>query len=159
MPDFAQRHERQLRTLLNNERQLNAKATHAQKTLDARVKADVAAASAAAATSATYEPAAPSEATQAASAALVEARDTLARTRDELAYQRLPLLDDDAGEPMQLCFEEAFFLMFAMRCLRITTRDDAIALTTEQCWRLFQRLDARFVESYVAYHYYRSHGW
>jgi tRNA-intron lyase len=67
-------------------------------------------------------------------------------------------LAHDAGEPLLLALEEAFFLQYALQCLDVTT-EDGIELTVEQAWRFYRRLDARFAEKYVAYHFHRSHGW
>jgi tRNA-splicing endonuclease subunit Sen2 len=78
--------------------------------------------------------------------------------QNEVAYVSAPLLAHDAGEPMLLAFEEAFFLQYALQCLDVTT-EDGIELTAEQAWRLYRRLDSRFVEKYIAYHFHRSHGW
>ena len=33
------------------------------------------------------------------------------------------------------------------------------SIDTHLAWKLFRRIDNRFVEKYVAYHYHRSHGW
>ena len=81
--------------------------------------------------------------------------------QNELAYASLPLLGGDSEieeEPLQLALEETFFLMFALRCLRLETRE-GVRVDDSAAWSLFRRLDSRFAEKYVAYHYHRSHGW
>ena len=90
--------------------------------------------------------------------AALEAQHVL--TQNELAYASVPLLDesDVAEEPLQLTLEETFFLLFALQCLRLLTRE-GINVDAAAAWSLFRRLDSRFSEKYVAYHYHRSHGW
>lgn len=90
-------------------------------------------------------------------AALVSLQGEVAALRSELEYATAPLLGGE-GEPLMLALEEAFFLQYALLCLGVVT-DDGVELSVDQAWRLFCRLDARFPEKYVAYHFHRSHGW
>ena len=42
-----------------------------------------------------------------------------------------------------------------MWCLYIKSGE----MSVEQCWKVFQQVQPRFVYTYASYHYYRSLGW
>lgn len=62
-------------------------------------------------------------------------------------------------ETLVLTLEEAFFLHFALDCLRIVNFDQTLEHTTDEVIQRFCEHNSRFVERYVAYHYYRSRNW
>lgn len=77
------------------------------------------------------------------------------------------------SEHLQLMNEEAFFLLFAIGCLNVTSEDDPDlqSIPILQLWKLFCRAalqgnedltirpDNPFILSYVVYHHFRSLGW
>ncbi|KAG9260360.1 tRNA-splicing endonuclease subunit Sen2 isoform X1 [Astyanax mexicanus] len=60
-------------------------------------------------------------------------------------------------EHLQLSYEEAFFLVYALGCLSIYY--DGEALSVLQLWRMFCSVQPNFETNYAAYHYFRSKGW
>lgn len=62
-------------------------------------------------------------------------------------------------ETLALLLEEAFFLHFSLRCLKIIDFDQTHEFTTEQLLEAFCKIDAKFIERFVVYHYYRSKNW
>lgn len=73
------------------------------------------------------------------------------------------VIDMDDPFPIEdtlvLTLEEAFFLHFALDCLRIMNFDQSAEFTTDDVVQKFCDHNNRFVERYVAYHYYRSRNW
>ena len=61
-------------------------------------------------------------------------------------------------ETLHLTFEETFFLMFGLGCLRVVDFQGKM-LSIKEAWNHFCKEDAFFVQKYVIYHYYRSKGW
>ncbi|XDV52241.1 hypothetical protein PO909_020985 [Leuciscus waleckii] len=70
-------------------------------------------------------------------------------------------------EYLQLSYEEAFFLVYALGCLSIYYSGLSSvwscllqeALSVAQVWTMFRSLQPNFSTSYAAYHYFRSKGW
>ncbi|XP_062842436.1 tRNA-splicing endonuclease subunit Sen2 [Trichomycterus rosablanca] len=60
-------------------------------------------------------------------------------------------------EYLQLSYEEAFFLLYALGCLSVYS--DGKHLTILQVWELFRSTQPSFDTTYAAYHYFRSKGW
>ncbi|KAG1962684.1 tRNA-splicing endonuclease subunit Sen2 [Pimephales promelas] len=60
-------------------------------------------------------------------------------------------------EYLQLSYEEAFFLVYALGCLSIYYSGEALSVA--QVWTMFRSLQPNFSFSYAAYHYFRSKGW
>ncbi|XP_077058753.1 tRNA-splicing endonuclease subunit Sen2 isoform X2 [Siphateles boraxobius] len=60
-------------------------------------------------------------------------------------------------EYLQLSYEEAFFLVYALGCLSIYYSGEALSVA--QVWTMFRSLQPNFSTSYAAYHYFRSKGW
>ncbi|XP_076865693.1 tRNA-splicing endonuclease subunit Sen2 isoform X2 [Brachyhypopomus gauderio] len=60
-------------------------------------------------------------------------------------------------EYLQLSYEEAFFLVFALGCLSIYY--DGEPLSVQEVWAVFRAAQPNFESSYAAYHYFRSKGW
>ncbi|GAA6107942.1 tRNA-splicing endonuclease subunit Sen2 [Tachysurus ichikawai] len=60
-------------------------------------------------------------------------------------------------EYLQLSFEEAFFLVYALGCLSVSR--DGEALSILQLWRMFRSAQPNFEMTYTAYHYFRCKGW
>ncbi|XP_077458036.1 tRNA-splicing endonuclease subunit Sen2 [Stigmatopora argus] len=60
-------------------------------------------------------------------------------------------------ECLQLCPEEAFFLVYALGCLSVHLHQEPLSVA--QLWRCFVSLRPDFVSSYAAYHHFRSRGW
>lgn len=62
-------------------------------------------------------------------------------------------------ETLSLLLEEAFFLHFSLRCLKIIDFDQTYTFTTEELLEAFCKIDAKFIQRFVVYHYYRSKNW
>ncbi|KAF5908761.1 tRNA-splicing endonuclease subunit Sen2 isoform X1, partial [Clarias magur] len=60
-------------------------------------------------------------------------------------------------EYLQLSYEEAFFLVYALGCLSVF--HDGEALSILQLWRVFCSAQPNFEITYAAYHYFRGKGW
>ncbi|NXN21258.1 SEN2 endonuclease, partial [Nycticryphes semicollaris] len=60
-------------------------------------------------------------------------------------------------EYLQLSLEEAFFLVYALGCLRIYYGEEP--LTILKLWEIFSEVKPDFKTTYMAYHYFRSKGW
>jgi hypothetical protein len=57
-----------------------------------------------------------------------------------------------------LMYEEAYFLTYALGCLKITNENN-IQLNLLDLWRHLSSLDSMFVYKYVVYHHLRTKGW
>lgn len=55
--------------------------------------------------------------------------------------------------------EEAFFLHFSLRCLKILNFDQTHEYTTEEALEKFCNMNPKFIERFVVYHFYRSKNW
>lgn len=62
-------------------------------------------------------------------------------------------------ESLALLPEEAFFLHYSLRCLRVLDFDQTHEFTTEEMLTKFCECDPKFIERFVVYHYYRSKNW
>lgn len=62
-------------------------------------------------------------------------------------------------ETLALLPEEAFFLHYSLRCLRVMDFDQTHELTTHEMLEKFCKNDPKFIPKYVVYHYYRSKNW
>lgn len=62
-------------------------------------------------------------------------------------------------DSLALMPEEAFFLHFALNCLKIVNVDQTVEFNTETVVDKFCNLSRRFIERYITYHYYRSRNW
>ncbi|XP_058647237.1 tRNA-splicing endonuclease subunit Sen2 [Onychostoma macrolepis] len=60
-------------------------------------------------------------------------------------------------EYLQLSYEEAFFLVYALGCLSVYHSGEALSVA--QVWTVFRSRQPNFCSSYAAYHYFRSKGW
>ncbi|XP_077582512.1 tRNA-splicing endonuclease subunit Sen2 [Stigmatopora nigra] len=60
-------------------------------------------------------------------------------------------------ECLQLCPEEAFFLVYALGCLSVHLRQEPLSVA--RLWRHFVSLRPDFVSSYAAYQHLRARGW
>ncbi|XP_026885142.2 tRNA-splicing endonuclease subunit Sen2 isoform X1 [Electrophorus electricus] len=60
-------------------------------------------------------------------------------------------------EYLQLSYEEAFFLVYALGCLSIYY--DGEPLSVLKVWAMFRSAQPNFETTYAAYHYFRSRGW
>ncbi|XP_048028869.1 LOW QUALITY PROTEIN: tRNA-splicing endonuclease subunit Sen2 [Megalobrama amblycephala] len=60
-------------------------------------------------------------------------------------------------EYLQLSYEEAFFLVYALGCLSVYYSGEPLSVA--QVWTMFRSLQPNFSTSYTAYHYFRSKGW
>ncbi|XP_033226834.1 tRNA-splicing endonuclease subunit Sen2 isoform X2 [Belonocnema kinseyi] len=72
-----------------------------------------------------------------------------------------PRIENDGfpvKETLHLTFEETFFLMFGLGCLRVVDFQGKV-LSIKEAWEHFCREDPFFVQKYVIYHYFRSKGW
>lgn len=72
-----------------------------------------------------------------------------------------PRIENDGfpvKETLHLTFEETFFLMFGLGCLRVVDFQGKM-LSIKEAWEHFCNEDPFFVQKYVIYHYYRSKGW
>lgn len=61
-------------------------------------------------------------------------------------------------ETLHLTFEETFFLMYGLGCLRLVDFDGKF-LNMQDTWSHFCKEQKHFLEKYVTYHYFRSQGW
>lgn len=61
-------------------------------------------------------------------------------------------------ETLRLTWEETFFLIFALGCLKVIDYDGS-SLNINKVWEHCCRQNKHFVERYVVYHYFRSKGW
>lgn len=57
-----------------------------------------------------------------------------------------------------LMYEEAYFLAYALGCLRVTN-ENGTQLNLLDLWRHFSKLDSMFVYKYAVYHHLRTKGW
>lgn len=57
-----------------------------------------------------------------------------------------------------LMLEEAFFLTYAIGCLKIKDESGQI-LNFEEIWNLFKNVQADFIPKYIVYHYFRCKNW
>lgn len=71
----------------------------------------------------------------------------------ELKVRKFPL-----KESLNLNFEEAFFLNFALQCLKVTDGNNVV-FSSNELWKKFCSIQQNFCEKYLVYHYYRSKGW
>lgn len=60
-------------------------------------------------------------------------------------------------EYLQLSYEEAFFLVYALGCLSVIHNGEALSIL--QLWGMFRSVQPNFEMTYAAYHYFRSKGW
>lgn len=61
-------------------------------------------------------------------------------------------------ESLHMTFEETFFLMFGLGCLRLIHFDSTL-MDINSAWLYFCKEDENFIQKYVVYHYFRSKGW
>uniref|UniRef100_A0A1B6CGZ8 tRNA-splicing endonuclease subunit Sen2 n=2 Tax=Clastoptera arizonana TaxID=38151 RepID=A0A1B6CGZ8_9HEMI len=61
-------------------------------------------------------------------------------------------------EELHTTLEEAFFLSYALGCLKIFDWSGKF-LTLTNMWCLFKKTQTDFIENYIAYHYFRAKGW
>lgn len=61
-------------------------------------------------------------------------------------------------ETLHLTYEETFFLLYGLGCLKLLNFDGTV-LTIDGAWEYFCKIDKYFIQKYVAYHYFRSKGW
>ncbi|KAM4821089.1 tRNA-splicing endonuclease subunit Sen2 [Thomomys bottae] len=88
---------------------------------------------------------------------VLEGADTPAEElvqRRRLTHRRNPYR---IFEYLQLSLEEAFFLVYALGCLSVYYKEEA--LTIMQLWRAFTAVQPTFRTTYMAYHHFRSRGW
>lgn len=62
-------------------------------------------------------------------------------------------------DALALSPEEAFFLHFSLRCLKIMDFDQTHEFTTEEALKRFCTMNPKFIERFIAYHFYRSKNW
>jgi tRNA-intron lyase len=62
-------------------------------------------------------------------------------------------------ENLCLSYEEAFYLSYALGCLRILKQQDDSVLTNLDLWKHFSAKDEHFISKYIVYHKLRSEGW
>lgn len=62
-------------------------------------------------------------------------------------------------ETLALLPEEAFFLHYSLRCLRVMNFEQTHELTTHEMLEKFCNNDEKFIQKFVVYHYYRSKNW
>jgi len=61
-------------------------------------------------------------------------------------------------EYLQLSLEEAFFLVYALKCMLVKNQQNHV-LSIEECWNTFCFVQPNFFVNYVCYHHYRGTGW
>ncbi len=62
-------------------------------------------------------------------------------------------------ESLNLMYEEAFFLVFALDCLTILENNNKKMMSIKDLWQYFSSIDAKYPFKYACYHYLRSKGW
>ncbi|XP_031617177.1 tRNA-splicing endonuclease subunit Sen2 [Contarinia nasturtii] len=62
-------------------------------------------------------------------------------------------------EYLALFPEEAFLLHYSLRCLKILNFEQTHEFTTEELLEKFCDMNPKFIERFIAYHYYRSKNW
>lgn len=62
-------------------------------------------------------------------------------------------------ETLSLLLEEAFFLHFSLRCLKVMNFDQTHEYTTEELFDKFCNADPHFIQRFVVYQYYRAKNW
>nr|XP_055039731.1 tRNA-splicing endonuclease subunit Sen2 [Misgurnus anguillicaudatus] len=60
-------------------------------------------------------------------------------------------------EYLQLSYEEAFFLVYALGCLSVYYSGEPLSVL--QVWSMFCSVQPNFSFTYAAYHYFRAKGW
>ncbi|XP_067287160.1 tRNA-splicing endonuclease subunit Sen2 [Pseudorasbora parva] len=78
-------------------------------------------------------------------------------TEDQLGRMVCRINPFPMMEYLQLSYEEAFFLVYALGCLSVYCSGEALSVA--QVWAMFCSLQPNFSSSYAAYHYFRSKGW
>jgi tRNA-splicing endonuclease subunit Sen2 len=77
----------------------------------------------------------------------------LADIKPEVKHENFPV-----RETLHLTFEETFFLMYGLGCLRVIDFDGKY-LNIGEIWDYFCKEQKCFLQKYVTYHYFRSKGW
>lgn len=62
-------------------------------------------------------------------------------------------------ESLVLSLEEAFFLHYSLRCLKVVSFEPNSELSTDEFLNICCALKKDFVLGFIAYHFYRSKGW
>lgn len=62
-------------------------------------------------------------------------------------------------ETLALLPEEAFFLHYSLRCLRVLNFEQTHEFSTDELLTKFCNSDAKFIERFVVYQYYRAKNW
>lgn len=73
--------------------------------------------------------------------------------KPEIKHENFPV-----RETLHLTFEETFFLMYGLGCLRVIDFDGKY-LNIGETWEYFCKEQKCFLQKYVTYHYFRSKGW
>lgn len=73
--------------------------------------------------------------------------------KPEIKHENFPV-----RETLHLTFEETFFLMYGLGCLRVIDLDGKF-LSIGETWEYFCKEQKSFLHKYIAYHYFRSKGW
>lgn len=60
-------------------------------------------------------------------------------------------------EYLQLTYEEAFFLVYALGCLSVYCSGEPLSVL--EVWSMFRSVQPNFSTTYAAYHYFRAKGW
>lgn len=86
----------------------------------------------------------------------VDAIETITEKVPEQNLVEDPFSIEDA---LALLPEEAFFLHFSLRCLKVWNFNQTHEFTTEELLEQFCRADSKFVQKFIVYHFYRSKNW
>lgn len=86
----------------------------------------------------------------------IKSRKFKRKTEQELNLVIDPFPIEDA---LALSLEEAFFLHFSLRCLKIMDFEQTHEFTTEEALQRFCNMNPKFIERFIAYHFYRSKNW
>ncbi|XP_014209807.1 tRNA-splicing endonuclease subunit Sen2 [Copidosoma floridanum] len=82
-----------------------------------------------------------------------ETDDYLVDIKPQVKDEKFPV-----RETLHLTFEETFFLMYGLGCLRVVDFDGKY-LSIKEVWNCFCKDQKNFLQKYVTYHYFRSKGW
>ena len=77
----------------------------------------------------------------------------LINIKPEIKHENFPV-----RETLHLTFEETFFLMYGLGCLRVIDFDGKY-LSIAETWNYFCKEQSAFLQKYITYHYFRSKGW
>lgn len=77
----------------------------------------------------------------------------LINIKPQIKHENFPV-----RETLHLTYEETFFLMYGLGCLRLIDFDGKY-LSIGETWNYICKENKNFIQKYIVYHYFRSKGW